>query len=60
MSEIEDLRAENRALRSEVQSYRSAICFEVTCTGCAALLNKLAAAEAEIERLRSQTPALEV
>lgn len=39
------------AAEAEVSEYRSAICFETTCLGCASLLNQLAQAEATHQAL---------
>jgi hypothetical protein len=45
--EVPDLLKEVRQLQSEVAGYRAAICFEVTCVGCARMLDQLAQFEAE-------------
>ena len=50
--EVPALLAEVRQLRTEVAGYRSAICFETTCTGCAGLLDQLAQLEADRDLYR--------
>ena len=42
-----------RELQDEAQSYRSAICFETTCTNCVRMLDQLASLEAKCERVRA-------
>lgn len=44
--------AEVLRLQAEVASYRSAICFETTCTGCAGLLDQLVQLQAERDQYR--------
>lgn len=50
---VYELLAEVDRLRSEVSGYRSAICFETTCTGCAGMLDQLAQADSTIDQLRA-------
>ena len=51
------LLAEVDRIRAEVAGYRSAICFETTCTNCAGMLDQLAQDEAEADRLRAENTA---
>jgi hypothetical protein len=55
---LQRVRAEVDRLRAEVAGYRSAICFETTCTSCARTLDSMAGAEAELDRLRAENTAL--
>ena len=41
-----------KELRDVIADYESAICFEITCTNCAKLLDKLYAAEVELSKLK--------
>lgn len=46
-TDVPRLAAALRAAYAQLREYESAICFEVTCTGCAKQLDALATAEAE-------------
>ena len=50
---MQEILAEFQKLRAEVAGYRSAICFETTCTGCAGLLDQMVQLEAERNQFRN-------
>lgn len=53
----ERLVAALRAAYAQLREYESAICFEVTCTGCAKQLDALATAEAERDQAKAELAA---
>jgi hypothetical protein len=55
---LQRVRAEVDRLRAEVAGYRSAICFETTCTSCARTLDGMAGAEAERDALAAKLEVL--
>lgn len=57
-TDLRRLLDEVQRLRAEASGYRSAICFETTCTNCAGMVDRMAGAEADLERSRSECAAL--
>ncbi|MPV50096.1 hypothetical protein GCG21_08765 [Pseudactinotalea sp. HY160] len=45
------LLAEVERMREEAELYRTAICFETTCTNCARLLDRMVGLDEEVDRL---------
>lgn len=56
-TDVPRLVAALRAAYAQLRAYESAICFEVTCTGCAKQLDALATAEAERDQAKAELAA---